>query len=95
MCGVAIEVPDSNKPPVPVPEAVENTLTPGAAALGWKKLSPYRGPPDENDATVSKAGFVTVAFVAVAVAGAGPPVGPVSAVVSLCRTPKNGIVTGS
>jgi len=30
-----------------------------------------------------------------AFAGAGPPTGPVSAVVSLCRTPKNGIVTGS
>jgi len=68
-------------------------LTPGAETEGLNKLSPVRGPPDEKAATVSKEGFGTTALVAVAVAGAGPPTGPVNAVVSLASTPKNGMVT--
>ena len=35
-CGVAIEVPDSNSPWLPVPIAVEKTLTPGAEMSGFR-----------------------------------------------------------
>ena len=35
-CGVAIEVPDSKSPWLPVPTAVEKTLTPGAEMSGFR-----------------------------------------------------------
>jgi hypothetical protein len=95
-CGVAIEVPDRISKPLPVPDAVETVATPGAVTPGLNTLSPMRGPADEKLAIFSKPGFgVMPVLVATAVAGAGPPSGPLIAGPSACATPKNGIVTGS
>src|SRR6187399_1696993 len=55
--GDAIEVPDRNLPPLPVPDAVEKMLRPGPVISGLRALSPVRGPPEENDAKAEKAGF--------------------------------------
>ena len=95
-CGVAIDVPERISKPLPVPDAVDTVDTPGAVTPGRSTLSPIRGPADEKLATFSKPGFgSTPALLATALAGAGPPTGPVNAVISPGRTPKNGIVTGS
>src|SRR5215468_2351099 len=95
-CGVAIDVPDITAKPLPVPTPVETVDTPGAVIPGRNTLSPMRGPWDEKLATFSKPGLGRMpALFAVAFAGAGPPVGPVNAAVSVRRTPKNGMVTGS
>src|SRR6266511_727546 len=59
MCGAAIEVPLSVRPPVPVPASVENTPWPGAAMSGFAALSRPRGPRDENADTVSARPGVT------------------------------------
>ena len=50
--GVAIEVPDSTSPPVPVPMPAEVTLTPGAITSGLGAESGLRGPPEEKEAVV-------------------------------------------
>jgi len=47
---VAIEVPDSYNPWLPVPLAVEKMLTPGAAILGFRCPSPERGPAELKEA---------------------------------------------
>ncbi len=48
--GHDIEVPDMRVPSLPVPIAVDCTLTPGAVTSGFGAESTLRGPPDENDA---------------------------------------------
>src|SRR4051794_3782491 len=94
-CGDAIEVPESVAAPLPVPTPVDTIDTPGALSCGLRKLSPKRGPLDENDATASKAGLGTVVLDAVA----RPPSASLSLApsevvpVGRPRTPKNGIVT--
>src|SRR6266540_3190251 len=95
VCGAAIEVPDSRVPCVPLPIAVDFTLTPGAMTSGFTALSTLRGPPDVNDAASLYAVLATVA-------GAKLVALPKSAATSLSasppppsspRTPKNGMVT--
>jgi len=49
-----MEVPESNRPPVPVPMAAEKTLSPGAARLGFKAPSPKRGPPEVKEVASRK-----------------------------------------
>ena len=49
-CGVAMEVPEMKVPWLPVPIAVDSTLTPGALMSGLSTPSPMRGPPELNDA---------------------------------------------
>ena len=44
--GQAIEVPDMNTDPVPLPMPTEATLTPGAMTSGFGAESGFRGPPD-------------------------------------------------
>src|SRR5947209_1947251 len=96
MCGVAIDVPESTEKPLPLPDAAETVATPGAVTPGLRALSPMRGPADEKVATFSKPELgVLPVLKATALAGAGPPGGPVNVAVSLWSTPKNGIVTGS
>src|ERR1700756_470633 len=65
-CGVAIDVPDSNSPWLPVPIAVEKTLTPltpGAVIFGFKCPSPTRGPAELNDANWRNVGLAIVVAV--------------------------------
>src|SRR5262249_15484617 len=94
--GVAIDVPERIWKLLPVPEATETTDTPGAVIPGRSALSPMRGPCDEKLAILSKPALAWMpVLLARALAGAGPPVGPLSAAASAWATPKNGIVTGS
>ena len=65
-----MEVPDRNSPWVPVPTAVENTLTPGALMSGLSWPSPMRGPPELNDANRRNDGLAMVVLASVAVAAA-------------------------
>src|SRR5690242_10112706 len=94
-CGEAIDVPERISPPLPVPLAVDRTLTPGAERSGFRALSPLRGPPELNDANFAKFGLgisagVTVAGVPSASArNFAPSVAPVGGP----ATPRNGIVT--
>src|SRR6185369_7995076 len=95
-CGEAIEVPEMISPPLPVPLAVDSTLTPGAVRSGLSALSPERGPPELNDANLSKFGFV----ISLGVTTAGVPsasarsLAPSDVVpVGGPATPRNGIVT--
>src|SRR6266545_8302300 len=59
-CGVAIDVPDSNNPWLPVPTAAEKTATPGAVTLGFSAESTCRGPPELKLATTWKPGFARI-----------------------------------
>src|SRR5882757_7918516 len=44
MCGVAIDVPESTRVPLPVPIPAEMILVPGAVISGWRRASGVRGP---------------------------------------------------
>src|SRR6266850_1100504 len=95
--GDAIDVPDMRVPCVPLPIAVDLTLTPGAMTSGLTALSTFRGPPEVNEAATWYAVFGTVAAVKLF---AVPPSAAASLSASLAlapprtpRTPKNGIVT--
>ena len=61
-----MEVPELPPGRLPDPLSVEKMPTPGAVMSGFSQLSPYRGPPEVNDAKPEKFGFVTVVFVVVA-----------------------------
>ena len=64
-----------SSPWLPVPTAVENTLTPGALMSGLSWPSPMRGPPELNDANRRNDGLAMVVLASVAVAGLGVPYG--------------------
>src|SRR3954468_24922158 len=93
-CGAAIDVPDKVSAPLPEPDAVETIATPGAVMSGLSALSPVRGPADENDAKLRKAGFGICAAgpTATLVDAASRPPSEV-AVDARPRTPKKGMVT--
>src|ERR1700739_23703 len=91
--GVAIEVPDSNKPPLPVPMAVENTLTPGAVISGLRCPSPVRGPPEVNEAKRRKVGLAIVVLVRLAAVAAFNSAPSAESPEAAPCTPKNGMVT--
>ena len=59
-----------NSPWLPVPTAVENTLTPGALMSGLRCPSPRRGPPELKDANLRKEGLAIVVLASVVVAAA-------------------------
>src|SRR4051794_16437050 len=88
-CGDAIDVPERTIPMLPVPDAVETMLTPGAVMSGFRKLSPLRGPPDEKLANARKSGFAIVVLEASAL----PLSFAMRTAPSAPRAPKNGIVT--
>src|SRR6476620_8088200 len=44
LCGEDMDVPERISEPLPLPELVEMTDTPGAVTSGFRKLSPLRGP---------------------------------------------------
>src|SRR5436190_2961151 len=48
--GVAIDVPEAVRLPVPVPMPTDTMLTPGAATSGLRWESGRRGPPEVNEA---------------------------------------------
>src|SRR5216684_6388505 len=87
--GAAIEVPERNSPPFPVPTAVEKMLTPGALRSGFRLPSPKRGPPEVKPANALKVGLAMVLFVSVA----GEAAAAVTAAAAVEETPRNGIVT--
>src|SRR6266849_220840 len=87
--GAAIEVPERNSPPFPVPTAVEKMLTPGALRSGFRLPSPKRGPPEVKLANALKVGLAMVLFVSVA----GEAAAAVTAAAAVEETPRNGIVT--
>ncbi len=87
-CGVAMEVPESATPRLPVPMAVEMTLTPGAVTSGLRCESRLRGPPDEKPAKAWNPGFgMPVAVESV------PEAADDRLTRSLPSTPRKGIVT--
>src|SRR5687767_2368009 len=92
-CGEAIEVPESTYPLSPVPDAVETVLTPGAVMSGFRKLSPFRGPPELKLAKPRKPGLLRVIAVVETVSAARRATA--SALVVGPRTPRNGIVTSN
>ena len=64
--GEAIEVPEIRVPWLPVPEAVDWMLTPGAVTSGLSQLSPLRGPPELKLANPRNPGLAIVVLLSVA-----------------------------
>ncbi len=89
-CGAAIDVPESFSGPTPVPIPAEKTPTPGAVMFGFRKLSPERGPCDENAASRSNPVFGIGAVDASVVV---PPSAAATSGASCAVTPRKGIVT--
>ena len=88
-CGVAIEVPDTKTPPLPLPIAVEETLTPGALTSGFRWPSPVRAPAELKLALRRKAGLVMNLLVSVA----DPPSAARNVASVLLAVPRKGMVT--
>src|SRR5581483_3353759 len=91
-CGVAMDVPESIRLPVPVPMPVETMFTPGAETSGFSSESTVRGPDEVNDAVPVGIGApFEMATVRPSRCTNSPP--SLVAVDARPRTLKNGIVT--
>src|SRR3954469_22350551 len=94
-CGEAMDVPEMNTPPDPIPTPVEKMLTPGPLKSGLRKPSPKRGPPEVKLAKARNPAFGRAAFVNMVEAAAATLAPSLVAGSGCCppRTPRKGMVT--